>query len=73
MKCEKTRLAECFEHEVRADQTGAATNEMGKGGKVNAIQKAIQSGDTDMIYHVIDFRNDRDVKASEFHMIVKVS
>jgi len=73
MKCEKTRLAEMLlEHEVRADRQVPLLMKMGKGGKVNAIQKAIQSGDTDMIYHVIlTLRNDRDVKASEFHMIVR--
>jgi len=72
MKCEpsRTQLAEMLlEHEVRADRQVPLLMKMGKGGK--AIQKAIQSGDTDMIYHVILALRDHGVKASEFHMIVR--
>ena len=75
MNCKppRTRLAVLLlEHEVRADRQVPLLMKMGQQNAGKAIQKAIQSGDTDMIYHVIlTLRDDRDVKASDFHMIVR--
>ena len=75
MKCEpsRTHLAELLlEHEVRADRQVPLLMKMGKQSYGKAIQKAIQSGDTDMIYHVLlTLRDDKSVKPSEFHMIVR--
>jgi len=65
----KARLAvQLLEHEVRADKQVPLLLKLGQGAK--ALNKAIDSGDTDLIYHVILSLQEQHSTA-DFHMIIR--
>nr|ALS04225.1 vacuolar protein sorting-associated protein 16-like protein [Acartia pacifica] len=65
----KKRLAvKLLEHEVRADKQVPLLLKLGQGAK--ALSKAIDSGDTDLIYHVI-LNLQEAHSTADFHMIMR--
>ena len=65
----KKQLAvQLLEHEVRADKQVPLLLKLGQGAP--ALRKAIYSGDTDLIYHVILSLQDQHSPA-EFHMMIR--
>jgi len=65
----KKRLAvKLLEHEVRADKQVPLLLKLGQGAK--ALSKAIDSGDTDLIYHVI-LNLQEEHSTADFHMIMR--
>ena len=68
-ECGKKQLSvQLLEHEVRADKQVPLLMKLGQGAQ--ALRKAIYSGDTDLIYHVILSLKDQHSPA-EFHMIIR--
>ena len=68
-ECGKKHLAfQLLEHEVRADQQVPLLLKLGQGAP--ALRKAIYSGDTDLIYHVILALQEQH-SISDFHMIMR--
>merc|ERR1712142_470658 len=68
-ECGKKRLAvQLPEHEVRADKQVPLLLKLGQGAQ--ALNKAIDSGDTDLIYHVILSLQEQHSTA-DFHMIIR--
>lgn len=65
----KKRLAvQLLDHEVRADKQVPLLLKLGQGAQ--ALNKAIDSGDTDLIYHVILSLQEQHSTA-DFHMIIR--
>jgi len=68
-ECGKKQLAiQLLEHEVRADRQVPLLLKLGQGAQ--ALRKAIYSGDTDLIYHVILSLQEQN-SAADFHMIMR--
>jgi len=68
-ECGKKQLAvQLLEHEVRADKQVPLLLKLGQGAP--ALRKAIYSGDTDLIYHVILALQEQHSTA-DFHMIMR--
>jgi len=69
MECGKKQLAiQLLEHEVRADKQVPLLLKLEQGSQ--ALRKAIFSGDTDLIYHVILSLKEKHSTA-DFHMIMR--
>jgi len=69
MECGKKQLAiQLLEHEVRADRQVPLLLKLEQGAQ--ALRKAIFSGDTDLIYHVILSLKEKH-SMSDFHMIMR--
>jgi len=68
-ECGKKQLAvQLLEHEVRADRQVPLLLKLGQGAP--ALRKAIYSGDTDLIYHVI-LALQKQHSTADFHMIMR--
>lgn len=68
-ECGKKQLAiQLLEHEVRADRQVPLLLKLGQGAQ--ALRKAIYSGDTDLIYHVILSLQEQHSTA-DFHLIMR--
>jgi len=68
-ECGKKQLAiQLLEHEVKADRQVPLLLKLGQGAP--ALRKAIYSGDTDLIYHVI-LALQEQYSTADFHMIMR--
>ena len=69
IECGKRQLAiQLLEHEVRADRQVPLLLKLEQGAQ--ALRKAIFSGDTDLVYHVILSLKEKH-STSDFHMIMR--